>query len=280
MRKICKEIKNPKFLINMRSSVTKYIAVLCTLLMMGFEGYAQRERSSTIYDTIPFALQNLLDKPLTFQGQPVHTFTNWCLSQIQYPEEAMAHNITGRVTLQFIIDTAGVVSDVRVKRSAHPLLDNEAVRVISSSPAWDRVTVKGKKANVRFTFPVVFDLRKKSANDTSIVHARFNYNGHTDFMSWVAENVIYPKKAAKEGYTGKVAVAFDISAEGYVKNVRVLTPSSYLEGKTSSSRQSLAASLDAEAVRVVSSSPRWTPAMKNGMPIKVSYNVLVVFQTE
>ena len=48
----------------------------------------------------------------------------------------------------------------------------------------------------------------------------------------------------------------------------------------SATENALAATLDAEAVRVVSASPRWIPAMKDGFPIKVSYNVLVVFQTE
>ena len=59
---------------------------------------------------------------------------------------------------------------------------------------------------------------------------------HTDFMSWVAENVEYPKEAAKRGFNGKVAVAFDVSAEGYVENARVLTGAAYIGGSTSSPR--------------------------------------------
>lgn len=260
--------------------VTRYIVLLCALVL-GLQGYAQGERKRPAYDTIPYALNSMFDKPLTFQGEPVHTFSNWCLSQIKYPEDAIIHRITGRVTLQFIIDTAGVVSSVKVMRSAHPLLDNEAVRVVSSSPAWNPVTVNGKKANVRFTYPIVFDLRKKE-NDSTIVHARFSYKGHTEFMTWVAENVVYPKEAAQKGFNGKVNVAFDVTAQGYVENVRVLTRAAYIGGleNASAKAQALAASLDAEAVRVVSASPRWIPAMKDGFPIKVSYNVLVVFQTE
>lgn len=265
--------------------VAKYIFLISALLV-GLSANAQQQRKSPAYDTIPVALQNMFDKPLTFQGKSMDNFTKWCMSQIQYPEEAIAHNITGRVTLKFIIDTAGVVSDVKVLRSAHPLLDNEAIRVVSASPAWDPVTVKGVKANVKFTYPVVFDIKQK-ADDTSIIHAKFSHKGHTDFMSWVAENIEYPKEAARKGFNGKVSVAFDITAEGYVKNVRVLTGAAYLGGGTAgsgklkgSAENALAATLDAEAVRVVSASPRWIPAMKDGLPIKVSYNVLVVFQTE
>lgn len=266
--------------------VTKYTVLLCALLI-GLAANAQEQRKAPAYDTIHIGLQNMFDKPLTFRGESIVNFTKWCFNQIEYPEEALLHKISGRVTLQFIIDTAGIVSDVKVVRSAHPLLDNEAVRVVSSSPAWDPVTVKGRKANVRFTFPVVFGISKKE-DDTSIVHAKFSHKGHTDFMSWVAENIEYPKEAAKSGFNGKVAVAFDVSAEGYVENARVLTGAAYMGGSTASSggkmksatENALASTLDAEAVRVVSASPRWIPAMKDGFPIKVSYNVLVVFQTE
>lgn len=258
---------------------TKYAVLLFSLFMMCLEGYAQNERSSTAYDTISYALNKTFDKPLLFQGKPVEEFTKWCSTQVNYPEEALANNITGSVYIRFIIDTAGVVSDIKVSKSAHPLLDNEAVRVISSSPKWDPVTVKGKKANVSFLFPVVFNM-KKARNDTSIVHARFNHKGHTNFMKWVAENIVYPKKAAKAGYTGTVAIAFDISAGGYVSNVNVISSAATREYNNNFSTRELASLLDAEAVRVVSSSPKWTPAMKDCQPVKASYKVAIVFQSE
>ena len=260
-------------------NITKYTVLLFSLLVMGLGGYAQNNRRATAYDTIPYAMNNMFDVPLLFQGKPVEEFTKWCLGQVHYPEEALANNITGSVYIRFIIDTAGVVSDIKVTKSAHPLLDNEAVRVISASPKWDPVTVKGKKVNVRFLFPVVFNM-KKTRNDTSIVHARFNHKGHTNFMKWVAENIVYPKKAAKAGYTGTVAIAFDISEKGYVSNVRVISGAAAKGNSNNSSTGELASLLDAEAVRVVSSSPRWTPAMKDNLPVKASYNVTVVFQGE
>ena len=55
----------------------------------------------------------------------------WIGENVQYPEEAYANQIDGRVFVTFVIEKDGAVSHVRVVRSAHPLLDAEALRVIS-----------------------------------------------------------------------------------------------------------------------------------------------------
>lgn len=248
--------------------VTKYIFLLCALLYATISfAQVQVQRKFAPNDTIRYELSRMLDKPLAFQGGAVQKFTQWCQSKIEYPEEAARHGITGKVTLQFVIDTAGAVSSVKVIRSAHPLLDNEAVRVVSGSPDWEPATVYGAKVNVLFTYPVEFNI-KKTSNDTSIIHASFSYKRYRDFMSWVADNIKYPEEAAEKGLSGSVSVVFDVNTEGYLQNVRSLT----------NPAQVADTGFIAEAVRVVSASPRWIPAMKNGLPVKVSYNVLVIFQ--
>ena len=65
--------------------------------------------------------------------------------------------------LWFTIATDGSVTDVHVVRNVDERLDNEAVRVISSSPKWTPGQVKGKPVPVRFYFPVVF---KASGEET------------------------------------------------------------------------------------------------------------------
>ena len=77
-----------------------------------------------------------------------------------------------------------------------------------------------------------------------------------------------------------VLFAFDISAKGYVSNVRVISSAATKENNNDSSTRELASLLDAEAVRVVSSSPKWTPVMKDCQPVKASYKVAIVFQSE
>ena len=81
------------------------------------------------------------------------------VKNIQYPEKAKKEGITGKVFVQFIIDETGKVTDPKVLKSVHPLLDAEAVRVIGAMPDWTPGTVKGKKVKVAFTLPIMFALK-------------------------------------------------------------------------------------------------------------------------
>ena len=81
------------------------------------------------------------------------------VKNIQYPEQAKKEGITGKVFVQFIIDETGKVTDPKVLKSVHPLLDAEAFRVISSMPDWTPGTVKGEKVKVAFTLPIMFAMK-------------------------------------------------------------------------------------------------------------------------
>lgn len=254
--------------------VVKYIIVACALLC-GFAERMSAQRLAPVYDTIPMMQHESFDRPLAFLGKPADNFSIWCSINIDYPEEALRQNITGKVMVRFIITAEGQVTDVKVIRGAHPLLDAEAVRVVSSSPDWEPVTVNGKKVNVEFAIPIAFRITKKRDNDRTIEHARFAYRGHTDFISWISQNIRCPKEAVLYGVEGNVYLAFDISPEGYVENVKVLRGAE-VEYYTKKKRTA-ALALNDEAVRVVSASPRWIPAMIGGEPVKVSYNVRISF---
>ena len=76
-----------------------------------------------------------------------------------YPEIAKNKGVQGRVTLKFIVDKQGKVTDVSVLHSVDPSLDKEAVRVVSMSPHWTPGKNKGKAISVMYVFPVIFNLR-------------------------------------------------------------------------------------------------------------------------
>ena len=109
-----------------------------------------------VEEEVPFAI---VEQKPTFQGGDANTFTKWVFSKIVYPEIAKENGVQGRVTLQFTIETDGSVKNVKVLRGVDSSLDKEAVRVVSSSPKWQPGMQRNKPVKVKYTFPVIFQLR-------------------------------------------------------------------------------------------------------------------------
>ena len=85
-------------------------------------------------------------------------FSRWIMQHLRYPEAAIERSLRGRVLCSFVITAAGKVADVKVMAGVHPLLDNEALRVISSSPNWVPAMQRGRAVAVLYRVPVVFVL--------------------------------------------------------------------------------------------------------------------------
>ena len=87
----------------------------------------------------------------------------WVYPNLKYPESAVRDGVQGRVMVDFIIDKEGKVTDVRVVRGVDPELDEEALRVVRSSPKWKPGRMGGQKVRTSVTIPVEFRLRKKGS---------------------------------------------------------------------------------------------------------------------
>ncbi|MBE6224549.1 MAG: energy transducer TonB [Bacteroidales bacterium] len=116
----------------------------------------EQEEEEVVEEVVPFAI---VEQKPTFQGGDANTFTKWVFSKIIYPEIAKENGVQGRVTLQFTIETDGSVKNVKVLRGVDSSLDKEAIRVVSSSPKWKPGMQRNKPVRVKYTFPVVFQLR-------------------------------------------------------------------------------------------------------------------------
>ena len=85
----------------------------------------------------------------------------WVENNLVYPEKAKEEGIQGRVTVGFTITKGGELTDVKVRRGCHPLLDAEAVRVIETTAGkWTCGYMPGTDdpVDVAFTYPVVFKI--------------------------------------------------------------------------------------------------------------------------
>lgn len=96
------------------------------------------------------------------------------------------------------------------------------------------------------------------------VKPRFNGDDAFAFSEWVNAHLEYPKTAKENGVQGRVTLQFTVEADGSVSNVTLL--------------RGVEPSLDKEAIRVVSSSPKWTPGEQRGIPVRVTYTFPVIFQ--
>ena len=92
----------------------------------------------------------------------------------------------------------------------------------------------------------------------------FNGGDANEFSKWVNSRLVYPEIAKENGVQGRVTLQFTVEADGRVTNVRVL--------------RGVDESLDKEAVRVVSSSPKWKPGKQRDRAVKVTYTFPVIFQ--
>jgi TonB family protein len=92
-------------------------------------------------------------------GESSESFRKFIEKNTIYPEEAKTKKIKGRVYVSFVIDKEGYIKSAKVIRGVHPALDQEALRVVLSSPRWEPGKEKGKPVNVSFTFPIIFDLK-------------------------------------------------------------------------------------------------------------------------
>ena len=84
--------------------------------------------------------------------------------------------------------------------------------------------------------------------------------------AWLKQNQIYPAEAAEDGVQGRVVVEFVVEGDGSISNVKVV--------------RSRHPALDAEAVRLIQSMPRWTPGTYNGDTVRTTYTLPVTFKLQ
>ncbi|WP_075591395.1 M56 family metallopeptidase [Labilibacter marinus] len=91
--------------------------------------------------------------------------------------------------------------------------------------------------------------------------------GELALRKFIAINVKYPNDAKEQGKAGRVYVQFIVSKTGEVKDAKIARSAGF-------------ESLDAEAIRVISSLPDWEPGMKNGAKVDVSFTIPINFSLQ
>ena len=110
------------------------------------------ESGNTIEELCFFEVQPLFDDKPADEAFPVYVLKNLIWTQ-------KMDGITGRVFVEFIIETDGSVSNAKIIRGIDPLADAEALRLInSSSSKWTPAKLQGTSVRVKYLFSVPFML--------------------------------------------------------------------------------------------------------------------------
>ena len=90
--------------------------------------------------------------------------------------------------------------------------------------------------------------------------------GEKALMEYIGKNIVYPVEAKEKEIQGRVFINFVIEKDGSVSNVKVL--------------RGIGGGCDEEAVRAVSSLPKWKPGIQKGKPVRVSYQIPILFKLD
>lgn len=130
----------------------------------------------------------------------------------------------------------------------------------------DVVVIEGIEGEMPEIFPEVGEVEGESDVYQIVEQMPEFPGGEAELFHYISKNIHYPQKAREKGIQGRVFIGFIVEKDGSISNVRNL--------------RGVDSELDAEAIRVVESMPRWKPGMHRGEPVRVSYQIPIVFKLE
>ena len=232
----------------------------------------------------------VVDEMPKFPGGEIELL-KYITENVRYPKNAMENNIQGRVFVQFVVTSKGTIGETKILRGVDPELDEEAIRVIKSLPTFSPGKKDGAPVAVWYQVPITFQLRETAeqtltssvpatrSNDGTTVPTTRSSNepafvvveempmfpgGDAELLKYITENVRYPEMAMKNNIQGRVFVQFVVTSKGTIGEIRVL--------------RGVDPELDAEAVRVISTLPTFSPGKQGGVPVAVWYMTPITFQ--
>lgn len=187
--------------------------------------------------------------------------------RIVYPQVCLDSNIEGKVGLRFVVNEDGTISDIVAGNGPHPALKAAAIEAAKGIGKFTPAVENGTPVKVYYSVPVVLKIKKEPAimsSDTRPAeHGPEFPGGDAALISWIKQHIKYPAKDEFLGTKGKVLVRCVITKVGAVEDVVIV--------------KGINERLDKEAVRVISSLPRFRPAVQNGSPVSTYLNLPVIF---
>lgn len=241
-----------------------------------------------VIDEVPVfpGCENAEDKRACFQEK----IQAHIRKHFNYPDEAQAFGIQGRVSAIFVMDEEGNVVDINM-RGPHELLEEETKRILAKLPQMQPGKHEGKTVKVPFSIPITFRLQGNDEEEINKEIQKFGERGDAwvpfaeideapvfpgcenaadkracfleSVQNHVRKHFNYPKEAQEKGVQGRVAIMFGIDADGDIVDIKSKGPSPILE---------------AEAQRIIAKLPKMEPAMQDGKPADVIFSIPITFK--
>jgi TonB family protein len=128
-------------------------------------------------DNLPVGLVPIEEFP-RFNNGNITRFELWIYSNLHYPEEAILNSVSGIVIVRFYIDSLGVPGNASIIKGDNSELNEEVLRVVSTSPKWIPGKLFDKPKGVFLSFGIEFSLKdiyfEKKIKKLSRLDKRYN----------------------------------------------------------------------------------------------------------
>ena len=233
-----------------------------------------------------------------------NSFEKYFKMNLRYPLFAQKSQTIGKVYVGFSIDKNGKILNIKPLNDASPILLQQVISVLNSIDDASKLGINepneyamsvnfglmidkgdGSESLLKDEFTLTFDNRKMINNLVVIGYAKIDnktlqsdtlqvfdaveqqaqYPGGMEaFGSYLAKNLKYPAAAQRANQSGKVYVQFIVNTDGSTSNFEILKSAGF--------------GFDEEAIRVISSVPKWTPGKQSGRSVRSRFTVPIAFQ--
>ncbi|GGH10497.1 M56 family metallopeptidase [Pedobacter zeae] len=295
-----------------------FIPLFALLIVFSSATVRKSEKLISIADQIPMEkpiemVENLVTAPektivapkISIDGK---TDPNWkgfyqfLGRKIKYPKSANINQIQGNVQIRFNLK-GGKVTNVRSNIELGAGCDEEVMKAILDYKGFKTIADGKYALTVSFRIPesseefknkllpksgdyvnlnqinVISYLPTPSETEISSVNAEntdkvYDFvsiekqpefpGGITKFYQYLSGSIKYPKMAQENNVQGKVFLSFVVEKDGSLSDIQIT--------------RGLGSGTDEEAIRVLKESPKWNPGIRNGLTVRVKYNINVNFR--
>lgn len=227
------------------------------------------QANDSVIDQLSDEVFTIVEQPAEPVGGMVN-FYQFVASNMRYPLEARQSMAQGKVYIQFIVDIDGSLIEITPVKGIGFGCDEEAVRVVKSSPKWNPAKQRGKKVKQRIILPITFKLSLNKSNsigdllNDNIVSDAVFPGGRIAFNKYIIENKRQIEESPLPNQSrNTITVSFVVDSVGSISDVSILN--------------SLGPNFDNEAIRLVTEMPNWKPREVNGKRVQTTVKEQISF---